>query len=189
MLQKIIGIDPGTLVLGYAIISIDNKKMTIESIGVIQLHQYEDHYEKLKKIYEKITYLITTYQPDELAIEAPFHGKNVQSMLKLGRAQGVAIAAAMMQNIPVSEYAPRTIKQAITGKGSATKEQIAAMLQYMLKIDTLPQFLDATDALSVAVCHYLRHNTVVSTPNKAKKTNKSNSWKNFVTNNPDKVKQ
>lgn len=187
--QRIIGIDPGTTIMGYAIIEIIKKpksKIFIHSLGVVQLKKYADHYTKLQKIFEKISFLINTYQPNEMAIEAPFYGKNVQSMLKLGRAQGVAITAAMVQNIPVQEYAPKKIKQSITGNGNASKPQVSAMLKSMLSLDTMPKYFDATDALGVAVCHHLQ----TSSPLYQKMKGKGNykNWKDFLAANPEKKK-
>ena len=160
----ILGIDPGTIVMGYGIIRIEGKKPVLEAMGVLQLNKYEDHYLRLRKIFERVLGLIEQYHPDELAIEAPFFGKNVQSMLKLGRAQGVAIAAALSRDIPIFEYAPLKIKMSITGNGQASKEQVAGMLQRMLHIpqeNMLPQ-LDATDGVAAALCHYLQSNNPLS---------------------------
>ncbi len=183
--RKIIGIDPGTTVLGYAIIEVLGKnKLKIHSLGVVRLNKYKDHYTKLKIIYEKLSFLINTHQPDEMAIEAPFFGKNVQSMLKLGRAQGVAITAAMMHDMNVQEYAPRKIKQSITGNGNASKEQIAAMLKHLLKLDTLPKYFDATDALGVAVCHHLQLQSPLPIGGK-----KQANWKAFIAANPNRLKK
>jgi len=182
--KKIIGIDPGTAVLGYAVIEVMGKnEVKIHSLGVVRLNKYPDHYTKLKVIFEKITFLVDTHEPDEMAIEAPFFGKNVQSMLKLGRAQGVAIAAGMMHGMNVQEYAPRKIKQSITGSGNASKEQISAMLKSLLKIDVMPKYFDATDALGVAVCHHLQ----LQSPIPAGK--KGGNWKAFLAANPDKLKK
>jgi crossover junction endodeoxyribonuclease RuvC len=154
----ILGIDPGTTILGYGIIKCEGKKMELVVMGVLHLDKIEDHHLKLQKIFERTIELIDGFHPDELAIEAPFFGKNVQSMLKLGRAQGVAIAAALSRKMPVEEYAPRKIKQSITGNGNASKEQVAAMLQNLLKIPAtdMPAKLDATDGLAAAVCHFYR---------------------------------
>lgn len=156
----ILGIDPGTIVMGYGILKIEGNKPKLEAMGILQLNKYEDHYLRLRKIFERVLALIDQYHPDELAIEAPFFGKNVQSMLKLGRAQGVAMAAALERDIPIFEYAPLKIKLSITGNGNAAKEQVAGMLQRYLKIpdeSMLPQ-LDATDGLAAAVCHYFQTN-------------------------------
>ncbi|HEY0056117.1 MAG TPA: crossover junction endodeoxyribonuclease RuvC [Pedobacter sp.] len=149
----ILGIDPGTSVMGYGLVKEVKKKVEMINLGIVKLDHLDDHPLKLKRIFEKTVALIDEYHPDCLAIEAPFYGKNIQVMLKLGRAQGVAMAAALSRNIPIFEYAPRKIKQSITGNGNATKEQVAAMLQTLLKFTETPQFLDATDGLAVAVCH------------------------------------
>ncbi len=180
----ILGIDPGTIIMGYGILSIRNNKPYMETMGILKLDKYEDYYLRLKKIYERVTSLIEQYHPDELAIEAPFFGKNVQSMLKLGRAQGVAMAAALEKEVPIFEYAPLKIKMSITGNGNASKEQVAGMLQRILKIpqeSMLPQ-LDATDGLAAALCHHLQSKNPVM-------EKKYNSWKDFIAKNPDKVKQ
>ena len=152
----ILGLDPGTTTMGYGIIRIRKNKMEMISTGVIHLHKLENHELKLKKIFEKVSFLVEEYLPDEVAVEAPFFGKNVQSMLKLGRAQGVAMAAVLTKDLPIQEYAPRKIKQAITGNGNASKEQVAKMLQSLLKLKELPKKLDATDGLAAAVCHYFQ---------------------------------
>lgn len=180
----ILGIDPGTIIMGYGILAIRNNKPFMETMGILKLDKYEDYYLRLKKIYERVTSLIEQYHPDELAIEAPFFGKNVQSMLKLGRAQGVAMAAALEKEVPIFEYAPLKIKMSITGNGNASKEQVAGMLQRILKIpqeSMLPQ-LDATDGLAAALCHHLQSKNPVM-------EKKYNSWKDFIAKNPDKVKQ
>ena len=158
--RVILGIDPGTIVMGYGVLTIEGNKPKLEAMGILQLNKYEDHYLRLRKIFERVLGLIDQYHPDELAIEAPFFGKNVQSMLKLGRAQGVAMAAALERDIPIFEYAPLKIKMSITGNGNAAKEQVAGMLQRYLHIpeaSMLPQ-LDATDGLAAAVCHYFQTN-------------------------------
>src|SRR6478672_6040540 len=149
----ILGIDPGTSIMGYGIVKEVKSNIDLLCMGVVKLDHLDDHPHKLKHIFEKTVLLIDQYNPDCLAVEAPFYGKNIQVMLKLGRAQGVAMAAALSRNIPIFEYAPRKIKQSITGNGNATKEQVAAMLQTLLKFTETPQFLDATDGLAVAVCH------------------------------------
>ena len=177
----ILGIDPGTNIMGYGIIELNGNKMKLLSLGVIQLNKYKDHALKLKRIFEKTLALIDEYKPDDMAIEAPFFGKNVQSMLKLGRAQGVAIAAGLYRSIPVIEYSPKKVKKSITGNGNASKEQVAAMLQTLLHFEELPSYLDATDGLAVAVCHYFQN---------GKKTTDKKSysgWKSFVTENPGKL--
>src|ERR1043165_5691418 len=149
----ILGIDPGTLIMGYGILHVSGSKLSPLGIGVIKLEKYADHNLRLKKIFERIIGIIDQFKPDELAIEAPFFGKNVQSMLKLGRAQGVAIAAALSKNIPITEYSPKKIKMSITGNGNASKEQVAAMLQQILGLKEQHDYLDATDALGAAFCH------------------------------------
>ena len=179
----IIGIDPGTNVMGYGILGIKGKTPTLIAMGVLKLSRFDDHYMRLHRIYERVESLITQYLPDEMAIEAPFFGKNVQSMLKLGRAQGVAIAAALSRQVPITEYEPRKIKMAITGNGAASKEQVASMLQRILQFskDELPDFLDATDALAAALCHhYERQKPAVARGPK--------SWKAFIASHPDRVK-
>ncbi len=154
MPEKIVmGIDPGTNTTGYGIVRTDGRRMQCVVLGDIDLHRIGDPYRKLGRIFERVCALIEAYRPDEVALESPFFGENVQSMLKLGRAQGVAMAAALSKGLPVSEYAPRRIKQAITGQGSASKEQVALILKGMLHLDELPKRLDATDGLAVAVCH------------------------------------
>ncbi len=179
----ILGIDPGTTVMGYGILRVENNKPSLEAMGVLELSKYEDHYLKLRRIFERVTGLIDQYHPDELAIEAPFFGKNVQSMLKLGRAQGVAMAAALNRDIPIFEYAPLKIKMSITGNGNAAKEQVADMLKRFLKIpeeNMLPQ-LDATDGLAAALCHFFQSNHPVQ-------DKKYTSWKDYVNKNPKTVR-
>ena len=165
--------------MGYGIIGITGKKISLLSLGVLKLNKVEGHALKLKNIFEQTFSLIEQYHPDELAIEAPFYGKNVQSMLKLGRAQGVAIAAALARSIPVFEYSPKKVKQSITGKGSASKEQVAAMLQTLLSFKEMPKHLDATDGLAVAMCHYFQRNA------SQEKKNYS-GWKGFLAENPER---
>lgn len=176
----ILGIDPGTTIMGFGLIKIVNKKMELITIDELMLSKYDSHYLRLKKIFEKTIQLIDNYHPDEIAIEAPFFGKNVQSMLKLGRAQGVAMAAGLSREIPITEYAPLKIKMAITGNGNASKEQVAKMLQNLLKLKTLPDHLDATDGLAAAVCHFYNMNSPVS-------DDKYTGWAAFVKKNPNKV--
>ena len=178
----ILGIDPGTTIMGYGIISASKPKPKVLAIGVVNLKKYTDHYVTIKTIYEKTMSLIEQYLPDELAIEAPFYGKNIQSMLKLGRAQGAAISAALNRDLPIFEYAPRKIKMAITGNGNASKEQVAAFLSSYLKLEDVPDSLDATDGLAAAVCHYFQKK--VGTDDKNYK-----SWKDFMAKNPGRVKQ
>jgi len=186
----ILGIDPGTNVLGYGIIRGEGRnRIDIIVYGVIELKKYGDHYLKLKAIYERIQQLVDEYHPDEVAIEAPFFGKNVQSMLKLGRAQGVAMAAALSRSVPIFEYAPRKIKQSITGQGAASKEQVATMLTAILKVkDFAGAKLDATDALGAAVCHFYQGSAVSEATKKVGRSKKASSWESFVKNNPDRVK-
>jgi crossover junction endodeoxyribonuclease RuvC len=176
----ILGIDPGTTIMGYGAIHIRQSKIQLIAIGVLTLSKIDDHPLKLKKIFERTLGLIEEYKPDELAIEAPFFGKNVQSMLKLGRAQGVAIAAALYRNIPIFEYSPKKIKQSITGNGNASKEQVAAMLGNLLTIKDAPKQLDATDGLAAAVCHHFQK----SNANKGKSYS---GWKAFLTENADRI--
>lgn len=175
----ILGIDPGTSVMGYGLILVKGKELKLLQFGVIHLKKYVGHELKLKKIFERITSLIKDFHPDEVALEAPFYGKNVQSMLKLGRAQGVAMAAALAREIPITEYAPKKVKQSVTGNGNASKEQVAAMLQTLLNIKELPKMLDATDALAVALCHHFQNGQAQS---------RAASWKSFVSDNPGRVK-
>lgn len=180
----ILGIDPGTTILGYGIIKVEGKKMSLEALGVVRLEKIDDHHLKLQKIFERCIELIDGFHPDELAIEAPFFGKNVQSMLKLGRAQGVAIAAALSRKLPVQEYAPRKIKQSITGNGNASKEQVAAMLQRVLNIPEadMPEKLDATDGLAAAVCHFYQSSSPLS------EGKSFTGWKSFLQSNPGRIK-
>jgi len=179
----ILGIDPGTIVMGYGLIGVNKKNAEIITLGVIKLGKIDDHLLKLKKIFERTIWLIDEFKADELAIEAPFFGKNVQSMLKLGRAQGAAIAAALSRELHVHEYSPKKIKMAITGNGNASKEQVAAMLGKLLKFSETPKFLDATDGLGAAYCHFLQN---VNT----KTTGESfGSWKAFVNAYPSKLKK
>lgn len=179
----IIGIDPGTNVMGYAILGIRGKKPALIAMGVIELNKFESHYLRLRRIYERVLGLVEQYLPDEMSIEAPFFGKNVQSMLKLGRAQGVAMAAALSRDVPITEYEPRKIKMAITGNGAASKEQVKEMLRRILDIpdaSLLPQ-LDATDALGAALCHFYES----AKPAVARG---ASSWKSFIASHPDRVK-
>lgn len=177
----ILGIDPGTTIMGYGIIHIKENKMNMLTMGVIHLAKLNSHADKLKRIFERTISLIDEYKADEMALEAPFFGKNVQSMLKLGRAQGVAMAAGLYRNTPIFEYAPKKIKMSITGKGTASKEQVAAMLKSLLKLEKLPKHLDATDGLAAAVCHYFQKNTNQSTKSYS-------SWQAFVKDNPKRLK-
>ena len=177
------GIDPGTNVMGYGAIKCLGQKAELIAMGIIDMRKENDPYLRLGHIYQRVTGIIDEYLPDEIAIEAPFFGKNVQSMLKLGRAQGVAIAAAIQHNVPVHEYAPMKIKMAITGIGTASKEQVAAMLQRILKIDNdeMPKFMDATDALGAAYCHFLQSAIPTS-------GNRYSSWKDFALKNKSRIK-
>ena len=178
----ILGIDPGTNIAGYGIIGVSKNNMTLISMGIFDLRKEGEHSDKLKAIFEKCTALIDTYLPDEMALEAPFMGKNPQSMLKLGRAQGVSMAAALNRKIPVFEYAPKRVKQSVTGKGTASKEQVAGMVQALLKLDKAHSKLDASDAVAVAICHHFMFK-----PGMASKESYG-SWKSFVSKNPSKVK-
>ena len=180
--RVIIGIDPGTNVMGYGILGINGKKPAVVAMGVVKLSKFESHYLRLKRIYDRVLDLCSQYLPDELAIEAPFFGKNVQSMLKLGRAQGVAMAAALARDIPITEYEPRKIKMAITGNGASSKEQVQEMLRRILSIpreNLLPE-LDATDALAAALCHFYESGKPAVA--------KASSWKDFIAKHPEKVK-
>lgn len=176
----ILGMDPGTSVMGYGVILVKGSSTQLVQYGVIHLSKYATHELKLKKIFERVIGIIEDFDPDEVALEAPFYGKNVQSMLKLGRAQGVAMAAALSREIPITEYAPKKVKQSVTGNGNASKEQVASMLKTILKFDTEPKLLDATDALAVALCHHYNGNSLAS---------KSKSWKSFINDHPGRIKK
>ena len=177
----ILGIDPGTTVMGFGLIKVVNKKMQFLQLNELNLKKYDDHYLKLKLIFERTVELIDTHHPDEIAIEAPFYGKNVQSMLKLGRAQGVAMAAGLSREVPITEYSPKKIKMAITGNGNASKDQVAKMLQSLLQLKELPKNLDATDGLAAAVCHFYNDGKIT--------VGKSYSgWSSFVKQNEDRIK-
>lgn len=178
----ILGIDPGTNIVGYGILKVLDSRPFPVCLGIIELNKFSDHYVKLKKLYERITQLIDQYHPDELAIEAPFYGRNVQSMLLLGRAQGIAISAALNRSIPIFEYAPRKIKLSITGHGNASKEQVASLLQSILEIDNIPKNLDATDGLAVALCHFYQKDL-------SDDSNNYKSWNEFIRKNPGRIKQ
>jgi crossover junction endodeoxyribonuclease RuvC len=177
----ILGIDPGTTLMGYGIIRGTGKNPAYVDMGVVDLKKEGDHYMKLRKIYERTLELMEKYLPDEVAIEAPFYGKNVQSMLKLGRAQGVAMAAVLSRDIPVFEYAPRKIKVAITSAGDASKEQVAHMLMRMFNLKEIPKNLDATDGLAAAVCHFYQNGIASKNPG-------NKSWEAFIRKNPDRIK-
>jgi crossover junction endodeoxyribonuclease RuvC len=178
--QVILGIDPGTNIMGYGVIQVKNNNISIIEMNVLKFEKQKNHMERLKDIFECITAIVEKHHPDSVAIEVPFFGKNVQSMLKLGRAQGVAIAAAMYKNVPVFEYSPRKVKLAITGKGSASKEQVAGMLHHLVEMDKEQSYLDATDAVGIAICHYLQC--------KHPSSEKSYSnWETFLTKNADRI--
>ncbi|WP_028979501.1 crossover junction endodeoxyribonuclease RuvC [Sporocytophaga myxococcoides] len=174
----ILGVDPGTTIMGYGLIHIRKSKIDLLQFGVIHLSKYSNHGIKLSKIFERVVQLIDEYHPDEMAIESPFYGKNVQSMLKLGRAQGVAIAAAISREVPISEYAPKKVKQSVTGNGNASKEQVSSMLCTLLKIQEAPKLFDATDALAVALCHHFQGGPLKVT---------SGNWSSFLKDNPDRI--
>jgi crossover junction endodeoxyribonuclease RuvC len=174
----ILGLDPGTNVMGYGIILIGGQEIRLLQFGVIHLSKYPTHELRLKKIFERVLTLIDEFNPDEVALEAPFFGKNVQSMLKLGRAQGVAMSAALHREIPIVEYAPKKVKQSVTGNGNASKEQVAKMLMSILAMTEMPKLFDASDAVAVAVCHHYQNGTIKT---------KSNSWKAFLNAHPDRV--
>jgi len=179
----ILGIDPGTTVMGYGLIRVTDNRPSLLAMGVLELNKFDDHYLRLQRIFERVTGLIDEFLPDEMAIESPFFGKNVQSMLKLGRAQGVAMAAALSRNLPIFEYAPLKIKMAITGNGKAAKEQVADMLQRYLKIpaeNMLPQ-LDATDGLAAALCHFFQSN-------RPQNQSSYTGWKDFIRQNEKRVR-
>ena len=180
---KILGLDPGTNLFGYAIIEIEGSKAKLITLGALKINSEYDHQDKLKEIFLQVQEIIETYLPRELSIEAPFFGKNVQSMLKLGRAQGVAIAAAITMGLKVNEYSPKKIKQSVTGNGNASKEQVASMLQTLLKFESIPQNLDATDGMAAAVCHFFQNGS-----NQVSETKSYGSWSSFVSDNPKRVK-
>jgi crossover junction endodeoxyribonuclease RuvC len=177
--KVILGLDPGTNIMGYGVIVVRGSKIELLQFGVIKLGKVDSHELRLKKIFDRVLSLIDEYHPDEVALEAPFFGKNVQSMLKLGRAQGVAMSAALYREIPIVEYAPKKVKQSVTGNGNASKEQVAKMLMTLLAIKEMPKLLDATDALAVAICHHYQHGVVKS---------KVKSWAAFVKDNPTRLK-
>lgn len=182
MEKIILGIDPGTNIMGYGVLKVVDGKASLMTMGVIDLRRFDDAYLKLGHIFERVTGIIDSYLPDEMAIEAPFFGKNIQSMLKLGRAQGTAIAAAIRHGVPIHEYAPMKIKLAITGQGGASKEQVAAMLQRILHIEerNMCEFMDATDALGAAYCHYLQIGRPESQAH-------YRGWKDFVNKNQNRI--
>lgn len=177
----ILGIDPGTVVLGYGIVKQVGQKITLVSLGVVKMGHLDDHGLKLQRIFKKTSALVEQYKPDCVALESPFYGKNVQVMLKLGRAQGVAMAAALNFDIPIFEYSPRKIKQSVTGSGNASKEQVAAMLKNILNFKETPEFLDATDGLAVAVCHAFQNNSAVESKSYS-------GWEAFVKDNEKRLR-
>lgn len=181
--KVILGIDPGTTIMGFGVIRVVKKKMEFVQLNELNLTKYKDHYLKLKKIFERTVELIDTFNPDEIAIEAPFFGKNVQSMLKLGRAQGVAMAAGLSREVPITEYLPKKIKMAVTGNGNASKEQVAKMLQQMLGLKEIPKNLDATDGLAAAVCHFYNSNSKIGN------SKNYSGWDAFVKQNEHRVKK
>jgi crossover junction endodeoxyribonuclease RuvC len=184
--QKIVlGIDPGTVIMGYSVIAIVKDKIKLLEIDVLKLPTKKDNYERLHLIHQKVTELVKLYKPTEFAIEAPFFGKNVQSMLKLGRAQGVAIAAALNMGIPVAEYSPKRVKQAITGSGNADKEQVFKMLQHLVQLPEGLVSFDATDALGVAICHHFSDG--LPTPKRTTRKKSGASWEKFMQENPNRV--
>ena len=185
----ILGIDPGTLMMGYSVIEVCGNLITLKEMNVLKLSPKKDNYLRLGLIHQKVLSLAKKYHPDELAIEAPFFGKNVQSMLKLGRAQVVAIAAAMSAGIPVTEYSPKKIKLSITGNGNSDKEKIWKMLQHILVLEEKPHSFDATDALAVAICHCFQCNGIVNGTIKKTNQKNKNNWENFVVNNPARIKR
>ncbi len=179
---KILGVDPGTNVLGYAVMEVKGRQTTISTFGVIKLQKHKEHHEKLREIFLQLQEIIETYLPKYMAVEAPFYGKNVQSMLKLGRAQGVAMAAGITMGLEIFEYAPKKIKLSITGNGNASKEQVASMLEHILKVKVSSKYLDATDALAVAMTHFNQIGSAVNT------TKKYKGWASFVKDNPNRTK-
>jgi len=179
---KILGIDPGTNVMGYGLIEVVNNKPRILQVGVIKTTGFGDHYQKLRHIFDRTNSLLAELNPDELAIESPFYGKDIQAMLKLGRAQGVVMGLALSRDIPIFEYAPLKVKQSITGMGRAAKEQVAFFLKNMFSLNELPKELDATDAVAVAVCHYLQMKNPIGKSG-------VKSWGDFIKKNPDRVKK
>ena len=177
----ILGIDPGTTIMGFGLIKAVGKRMEFLQLNELKLSKYQDHYVKLRVIFERTVALIEAYHPDEIAIEAPFFGKNVQSMLKLGRAQGVAMAAGLSRQVPITEYSPKKIKMAITGNGNASKEQVAKMLQQTFGLKELPKNLDSTDGLAAAVCHFYNSGQIQMGKNYS-------GWSAFVKQNEDRIK-
>ncbi|MDA9773572.1 crossover junction endodeoxyribonuclease RuvC [Saprospiraceae bacterium] len=197
MKNKILGIDPGTNILGYGILNFEGKHLKVEAMGVLHLEKYPDHTTKLKEIFLQLQDIIETYLPATLSVEAPFFGKNVQSMLKLGRAQGVAMAAGMTMGLDIYDYSPKSIKKSVTGNGNASKEQVASMLGHILKVNFVDEYLDATDALAAAMTHYNNNGIGADFPDTKKKSStkskfpkakKATSWETFVKNNQGRVK-
>ncbi|HMQ07698.1 MAG TPA: crossover junction endodeoxyribonuclease RuvC [Saprospiraceae bacterium] len=178
---RILGVDPGTNLLGYAVLEVEGIQLKIITMGVLKLTTFETHQDKLKEIYLQLQEIVETYMPVCMAIEAPFYGKNVQSMLKLGRAQGVAIAAAITMGLDIAEYSPKKIKQSVTGNGNASKEQVSSMLNTLLKIEIKEKYLDATDALAAAICHYHQKG-------KKRLSGSTHSWASFVKQNPGRIR-
>lgn len=176
----ILGLDPGTNIMGYGVIHVQLSKVNLLQFGVIQMGKTGAHELKLKKIFDRVLALVDEFHPDEVALEAPFFGKNVQSMLKLGRAQGVAMAAALFREVPITEYAPKKVKQSVTGNGNASKEQVARMLMQIFSIKEIPKLLDASDALAVALCHHYQNGSTKA---------KSKSWDSFLKDNPGRLKK
>ena len=183
----ILGIDPGTTIMGYGLLGINGKKATMLSMGYIDLTKLNDHYSKLKHIYDRVEAIVKNYKPTEMAIESPFMGENAQSALKLGRAQGTAMIVALNYKIPIYEYAPTKIKMAITGNGSAGKQQISKLLQHIFKIETMPSKFDASDGLAAAYCHFLQ--PAIDTGKPGQKKKKSGSWKDFISQNPNRIRK
>ena len=184
----ILGVDPGTQIAGYGLIKVTAQRIELLQYGVLKLNKYSTHELKLQKIFQRITQLIDEYLPDEMAIEDPFYGKNPQSMLKLGRAQGVAMAAALNRSIPIVEYAPRKVKQSVTGSGSASKEQVAYMVERILNQKLEAEFFDATDAVAIAICHHYHANSPASISSSSAKSSKKGGWGAFVSDNPGRIK-
>lgn len=180
--RVILGIDPGTMILGYGVILADRRKVHYVDMGVVDLRKEKDHFAKLNTIFTEVSGIISRYTPDDVAVEAPFYGKNPQVMLKLGRAQGAAIAAAIAANVPIFEYAPRKVKMAVTGQGAASKEQVALILSRTLATELRPEFLDASDALAIALCHFYQ------LVNPLADTETSTSWEKFLRSHPDRIR-
>lgn len=180
--RVILGIDPGTMILGYGVILADRRKVHYVDMGVVDLRKEKDHFAKLNTVFTEVRRIIARYRPDDMAVEAPFYGKNAQVMLKLGRAQGAAIAAAIAANIPIFEYAPRKVKMAVTGQGAASKEQVALIMSRTLSTEFRSEFLDATDALAIAMCHFYQ------LVNPLADTDSSTSWEKFIKSHPDRLK-